>query len=338
MRLLGLAFCFSLACAGTRIEVDIGSATSDLEIHAVAVWPFTFTHKHEPYESYEKTHDIVQAVLARKRYIVLAGDDFEVSAMRGDHPFLGSDLALRTTRLAILPRRLAVIRAHAEERVAAHSRELVDKRGRVVGIRKEYDKTIVVDVSILLPDSGTRLLSTRTTVPVDLFAMRQPYDPRPEVTLALKRTLAVALDKLEKLAEAPKWRNAAVRLRVNPRPVLTFSSGSGEALTKKLANLNFVEADVIKFTRYQYFFPQLTPREFSLFERHPHGLVVDAVSDESFRAAGLMKGDVIMKIGDFDMLGEHRFRRAVALARSGDRIPLRVTRAGKPVDLTWTAH
>ncbi|MBI3073141.1 MAG: PDZ domain-containing protein [Deltaproteobacteria bacterium] len=337
MRCFSFCLLAVLACAGSRIEVDLGSVPPALEVHAIAVWPFTFTHKYEPYESYEKTHDIVQAMLARKRYVILAGDDFEVSNSRGDHPFLASDLALRTTRLAILPRRLAVIRAHAEERIASHSRELVDKRGRVVGIRKEYDKSIVVGVSILHPDSGARLLSTRTVVPVDLFAMKQPYDPRPEVTKALKRTLEAALDRLSQIAQSPTWRRAAVALRVNPRPVFTYAMDNHDALTKKLANLNFVEADVIKFTRYQYFYPALTPRDFSLFERHPHGLVVDGVSDDSFRGAGLQKGDVILRMGEAEMLGENRFRRAVALAKAGDRVALRVSRAGKIIDLTWVA-
>ena len=325
-----------ISCSKFQFRLTVKPVTEKLPVDTVAIYPFKFIHKHQPYQAYEKTNDLISGVFSLKKFWIVGPEEFKRYRPGTHNVFATSSLLFSTSKMGLDPLRLLVLSGSVHHRISKTRRGLVDRAGRLVGMRNEYASLYHIHLALLHPATNKVLVKGTCSVRDDLIRMKEASDPHPVLRVAIRDLLRALFDAVEEhLIITDKKSRLDLAFVANHSRIFTHTVGGKVPLAILLRKKDFLEEEAARLTRYQYFYPEITIRQIFLFNAHPHGLLVTDLDEEKLYKAGLRMGDLILSMNGKPLLGEYQFRRTMGLAKPGSRHILIVIRKGKKLLLNF---
>lgn len=321
--------CLSLWACAPSVRTWVAKPTQPLSLEDIAVYPFTIQFYGNASLSYERTVDLVSAVLEPGRFRVYSFGDFQVFTQETVGLYEGRSLlqVIKAENLAL--DKLALLKGGAtlvpESFDRAPKRE--DNQRTVTG-------PITVDLYIELYHYQQQLRLARTEQRLVLDPLKAtPNDPFPELTAAVRtlaaKTLSLAIKQLQPGQILPTY------------PLVTYADHSllfkiatddNPSLARHMLSQDEVDAEISVLKGYQYFYPDITLMEAQRLNATP-GLLVKQIPEGWIKGQGLEVGDIIQKIQGVPVSAQHQLRRWAALQKPGETYLFTVTRQGKAVEL-----
>ena len=326
LALVSCALSFNLACsAGFTRTVK---AAPGVKVSALAVYPFGFRWDEPAYRSFELSHRLI--ALADKalgdRVYLFGPSEFKVLRQGDENAWASSTFVTVLPSVGVPPERAVVLRPWAERQVVDSKGELLDKKGRKIGLAASQEITFVGHVEIIHPSSQEVLVEVIGRAKVDPFAEppKDDSDPAPELTALMEKLSAAALETLAGHLSPPGTaRELGLTFGFNPKAALSYAEDNRPALELKLAAMDPIESEVLVQSRIRYANPTAPDPMLPKLARLPGGLFV--VAGE--KGAKLAPGDLITSVD-----GQHV---GSALALQG---VLQGHHPGDSVQISWKAQ
>lgn len=264
----------------------------NLEVSAIAVYPFGFRWPEGAYRSFELSQRLIEVVLdkAGDQALVFGPSEFQVYKPQDDNAFAASNLVGLFPAYNLSAHKVVVLRPWAERRQATSQKELYDANGKRKGISTVQEVTYEGHVEILHPSTRQVIVEAQGEAQVDPFADRgDEADPAPELTQLMSALTAQALDGMsERLVPPSKPAAFDVTYEFVPEEALKYAEEGRPELEKELARTDAVDADVVRLTRVRYANPGIKDKEAAKLVKLPGGLYV--TNSSGFKA---LPGDLI---------------------------------------------
>jgi hypothetical protein len=265
----------------------------DLEINAIAVYPFGFRWPEGAYRSFELSQKLIEVALDRvgDDALLFGPSEFRVYRPQDDNAWAASNLVSLFPAYHLSAHKAAVLRPWAEQRRFQSQREVSDAKGKHLGMKTVVEITYVGHVEVILPSTQQMLVEETGEITVDPFVDHtDDPDPAPELSTLMKGLTTEALRALSDNLKPPsKPVSFGVKYEFVPEEAFSYQEEGRPALEKELAKVDAVEADVIRVARVRYANPKASDPETAKLVKLPGGLYVTSSSSD-FKAR---PGDLI---------------------------------------------
>jgi hypothetical protein len=229
------------------------------------------------------------------------------------------------------------MRGRVERRVTEAAAAIFDQQGKRAGHAGTQIELYIVRVEILHPATGAVLVVIEEQVARNPWAETPLWDKNPALTDVHRAISARAVAELAAHTDAAALKPPpAFSYAVNHHGLFRYALPEGVSLDASAKGLDIVEREAIRFARHQYFDHDLSNDRFKLFEALPYGLLVTAVDDPALSAAGLLPGDVLLKINKRRMTGPHKVWRGFRIDSCRKPATFTVRRGAETLKLTYT--
>jgi len=319
--LLGIT-CVGLLASACRTSSDKKLFLAPrLSASALFVMPFGFRWSEPAYRSFEMSQKILSVadIQVGDKVLLFGPSDFKVYR-DWDNSWAGTNAVTLLASWRIKPDHALVLRSWVEKRVANSRREVLDAKGRAVGVGAAEETTYVVHVEILHPSTQTVAVDVSGELQIDPFAEKKPEDeadPAPELTRRMQQLTTEALAELSTHLDPPRAPRALpFQTLFNPKAASTYAEADRPSL-ELLAAKDPLEGEVLLQGRVRFANPTLTDAEAAKLLKRPGGLLVTQGSPGS----PVKAGDFILEVG-----GQPALPQTLQRARYQEGVLLKVLR------------
>ncbi len=303
------------------------------KVSVVAVYPFGFRWEEPPYRSFELSQRLIDAATeeAGDQFLFFGPSEFKVYRHHDDNAWAASTVVTLLPGAGLKPEQAVVLRPWAERRVHAGQKELLDAKGKPVGVSSQLETTYVGHVEVLHPTTRDWVVEVVGETQVDPFEEREDdSDPAPELTELMQRLTVTALEALREYAAGPAGpaRELSLSYWFNPKQAFAFAAEGQKPFEVALASLDPLDAELLVHGRVKFANPGISDAEVTKLARLPGGLYVrEGTADGALKA-----GDVITAVDGQPALPQSLQR----LRLNQGSAALKVRRAsGEIVELSW---
>ncbi len=188
-----------------------------------------------------------------------------------------------------------VLRPWAEQRQFTAQKQLLDAKGRAIGITTVQERTYIGHLEVLHPSSKEVLIELSAEVTPDPFAAtdEDEADPAPELTALMERLTAAAAAALGDHAQPPSpIQPLGFSVHWSPKAALSYSEEGRPAIEFDLTRMDVVEAELFTQARVRFANPGISDGESARLSKLPGGLRVV----EANPGSKVGPGDLLMAI------------------------------------------
>jgi hypothetical protein len=292
------AVLFAVTLAGCKSAIQIKlHPRPGTTVHAAAVYPFGFRWDERAYRSFELSQRLIRVLEDKlgEQVLMFGPSEFKVFRPQDDNAWVATNVVSLLPSVSLRAENAVVLRPWAERRLFTSQKELLDAKGRHVGMTTVQETTFIGHIEVLHPSSQEMLVDVSSEVTPDPFAERNDdeADPSPELTRLMERLAAAAADALEEYARAPTTpQDLDFKYRFCPKGAFTYADEGRPAIEFELTRMDPVEAELFTQGRVRFANPGISDADASKLGKLPAGLLVIDAKD----GGKVQPGDLLMAI------------------------------------------